>query len=365
MVFGLAGMGDSQQRANAATAATVTATAIAETSSGNQLYYIEENGKYGFINGKGEVVIEPIYDSLGNSAQPGGAVYAEDRAAKKQIYFSPKGEKLFECESGKCGIMSNGLAMYIAAVKASDGTAVTRYGYIDSRGKIVIQPIYHRAFHFSEGFARVNLGKASGFINTKGELITPYRYSQTADFADGMAAVSLTVGGKYGFIDTSGKLAISPRFDYVSGFSDGVAAVSVNGKYGYIDKKGRYILPPQFTMAQPFSEGLAFVERNGVTFYINKAGKKVIQTIKAGGTFSGGLAPASRGQTYGYINKSGAFVIKSQFEWADSFSGDLAVVYVRIPQSSNYVTGYIDRSGAIVWKEGNTHAHGSNEGKHG
>lgn len=320
----------------------------AKTPEMDQLYPIEENGKFGFINGSGEIVIEPEYDGRGYSAQPGGLIYVEDFAAKKQIYYSPTGERLFECELRHCGIVKDGLALY-SDTQSNGETTVTRYGYIDNSGKVVIQPIYHSAFNFSEGMARVNQGKASGYINTKGELVIPYRYSETSDFSEGKAAVRWTVGGKYGYIDTSGKSVISPQFSYASSFSDGAAVVGVNGKYGYIDKSGKYILPPQFTMAQSFSEGLAFVERNGVTFYINKKGEKVIQNIKAGGMFSGGLAPASRGKAYGFINKSGAFVIKPQFEWANFFSGQLAEVYLTTSTSSNYVNGFVDRSGNMIW----------------
>lgn len=345
IVFGFAAM-DGKQKKAAAAGTDGTATFVQD-----RLYPVEVQGKYGFINGKGEIVIEPTYDGLGYGypSLPGGLVFVEDRAAKKQTYFNPTGEKLFECELRMCGIPYDGLALYTAKVQTGEGAVATRYGYMNKQGKVAIQPIYNRAFPFSDGLARVNLGKATGFINTKGELVTPYRYSQTSDFSDGMAAVSLSAGGKFGFIDKTGRLAVAPRFDYVSSFSDGAAAVSVNGKYGYIDKKGDYILKPQFGMAQPFSEGLAFVERNGVTFYIDKQGVKVIQNISAGGTFSGGLAPASRGRTYGYINPAGAFVIKSRFEWADSFVGNLAKVYLRSSESPYYTDGYIDRSGTIVW----------------
>ncbi|RED63492.1 WG repeat-containing protein [Cohnella phaseoli] len=344
ILFGVAGTGHGQGQAIAAEAD------VAWKSATDQVYLIEEQGKYGFINGRGEIVLEPVNDSLVYNTQTGGSVYyVEDGAARKQTYFDLTGKKLFECAFRACGIPSDGLALYMEKVQTADGTAATRYGYIDMQGKIAVQPIYHKAFNFSEGLARVNQGKASGYIDTKGKLVTPYRFSQTSDFSEGMAAVSLTVGGKYGYIDTSGKLVIPPRFDYATPFSDGAAVVSVNGKYGYIDKTGKYIQKPQFTMAQPFSEGLAFVERNGGRFYINKKGEKVIQNITAGGLFSGGLAPASRRYTYGYINKSGTFVIKDQFEWGNSFKGDLAEVYLPSSESPGYVRGFIDRSGTIVW----------------
>lgn len=345
MVFSasVAGPSHSQDKAQAAGAGTVQA------KTADQLYPVEVNGKYGFINGQGKVVIEAVYDSYGYSGTPGGTVYVEDHAAKKQYYFSSAGKKLFEYKLRDASILYNDRALYTAKVQLAGGATATRYGYIDSQGKVAIQPIYVKAFHFSEGLARVNMGKASGYINTKGKLVVPYRYSFTSDFSEGMAAVTLAVGGKYGYIDTTGKLRITPRYDYATPFSDGAAVVSVNGKYGYIDKKGNYLIKPQFSMAQPFSEGLAFVERNGVTFYINKKGAKVIQGFTAGGLFKGGLAPASPGQRYGYINTSGRFVVKPQLYWADSFNGELAEITLLVPETREEIRGYMNRSGTIVW----------------
>lgn len=325
-----------------------SATAM-QAQTGDQLYPIEVNGKYGFINGKGKEIIEPLYDGYGYSGVSGGKVYVEDHAAKKQYYFSSAGSELFEYKLRGASVLFNDRALYTTQVQNADGGTSTRYGYIDSHGKVSIQPIYAKAYNFSEGLARVNVGKAAGYINTEGELVIPYRYSSTSDFSEGMAAVMLAYGGKYGYIDTTGKLRITPRYDHAMPFSNGAAVVYVNGKYGYIDKNGNYLLTPQFSMAQPFSEGLAFVERNGVTFYINKKGTKVIQGIKAGGLFKGGLAPASQGQRYGYINTSGRFVIKSKFYWADDFNGELAVISLLVPNSREEIRGYVNRSGAIVW----------------
>lgn len=325
-----------------------SATAM-QAQTGDQLYPIEVNGKYGFINGKGKEIIEPLYDGYGYSGVSGGTVYVEDHAAKKQYYFSSAGRELFEYKLRGASVLFNDRALYTTQVQNVDGGTAKRYGYIDSHGKVSIQPIYAQAANFSEGLAQVNVGKASGYINTKGELVIPYRYSSTSDFSEGMAAVMLAFGGKYGYIDTIGKLRITPRYDQAMPFSNGAAVVYVNGKYGYIDKNGNYLLTPQFSMAQPFSEGLAFVERNGVTFYIYKKGNKVIQGFKAGGLFKGGLAPASQGQRYGYINTSGRFVIKSKFYWADDFNGELAVISLLVPNSREEIRGYVNRGGAIVW----------------
>ncbi|MBP3961790.1 WG repeat-containing protein [Paenibacillus lignilyticus] len=314
-----------------------------------RLYRVELDGKYGLINSKGEPVVAPIYDGIWYDSKPGNSYVITNLAEKKVTYYTLAGDKLFDCAMNSCGLMYDRLTIYTEKIQGTNGKTELRYGYKDSQGQIAIRPIYVKAFNFSEGLARVNLGKATGFIDTKGQLVIPYQFSYTADFAEGMAAVKLALNGKFGYINTSGKLVVSPRFTHAESFSDGAAVVYENGKYGYIDKTGKYILKPQFSMAQPFSEGLAFVERNGVTFYINKKGQKMIQNIKAGGTFSGGLAPASTGQKYGFINTSGKFVIKVQFEWAASFIGELAEVYINVPDSRDYIRGYMNRSGTIVW----------------
>ncbi|SDX12617.1 WG repeat-containing protein [Paenibacillus sp. CF384] len=326
-----------------------TAAVQKSDAAEERLYRVEVDGKYGLINSKGEPVVAPIYDGVWYDNKPGNPYVITNLAEKKQTYYSLAGVKLFECPLNACGLMYDGRTLFSTKIQGANGKSELRYGFKDSQGQTAIQPIYVNAYNFSEGLARVNLGKASGFIDTKGQLVIPYQFSYTSDFAEGMSAVKLASNGKFGYINTAGKLVVTPRFTHATPFSDGVAAVYENGKYGYIDKTGTYILKPQFSMAQPFSEGLAFVERNGVTFYINKKGQKVIQNIRAGGTFSGGLAPASTGQKYGFINTSGKFVIKEQLEWAASFAGELAEVYINVPNSRDYIPGYMNRSGTIVW----------------
>ncbi|AZN41916.1 WG repeat-containing protein [Paenibacillus albus] len=343
------------QEKAAAAAQTVTAEA-----SNKQLYPVQSNGKYGFMNSEGKLVLPIGFAGYSYSGRPGDPIMVDDAASRSQIYYNSAGKKLFECQPNECGTFNDGMAIIAAKTQDEAGKTVNRYGYINTEGKVVIPPIYANGYQFVEGIARVSMGKASGFINKQGQLVTPLQYSQTMDFSEGLAVIRYAVNGKYGYIDTSGKIAIPPSFSgYASSsasFSDGAAVVYEDGKYGYIDRKGKYLLKPQFSMAQPFSEGLAFVERNGVTFYINKQGKKVIQNIKAGGLFRGGLAPASPGQRYGYIDRTGKFAIKPTMEWAEPFSGDLAKVILTSEddRKTPIVYAYVNRKGKIVWVDQST-----------
>jgi len=79
-----------------------------------------------------------------------------------------------------------------------------------------------------------------GFIDTKGSMILPCKYSKAGDFSEGVARVKYE--GKWGFINKSGTPVISFIYDDASDFSDGLAQVRIKRNWGFIDKKGTEIV---------------------------------------------------------------------------------------------------------------------------
>ncbi len=319
------------------------------------LFPIIENGKYGYIDQRGKVIIKPQFDM-----------------AKR---------------------FSEGLAR----VKVG-----SKWGFIDQTGKVVIQPQFeisadrednNPSFDFHEGMAAVSLDKGNkwGYIDRTGKMIVAPKYGKVYRFSEGIAQVYLDYPGgirevfphrspepviRSWYIDKTGKALSFP----VGGetFSEGLAGVSAgkdeNRKDGYIDKTGQVRIKPQFSIARPFREGLASVRpRNTEEWgYIDKTGKMVIPERSLGkepGEFSEGLA-AMKTQTYflddklqemvsgqwGFIDKSGKFVIEPKFEMVGRFSEGLAGACV-IDESLNSGTGgaicgYIDKSGRWAINEG-------------
>ena len=89
------------------------------------LYPISENGKEGFINKTGKVVVKPKYENVWS--------------------------------------FSEGLA-----IVELDG----KYGFINKTGKEVVKPKYDYVYNFSEGLAGVRrLDGKTGYINNKGKII--------------------------------------------------------------------------------------------------------------------------------------------------------------------------------------------------
>src|SRR6185295_9182014 len=108
----------------------------------------------------------------------------------------------------------------------------------------------------------------TGYINDKGKIVINPVFDDGWPFSEGLAPVKM--GDEWGYIDETGKIKIKPRFFGASRFSEGIASVGVyfegrrvvNSEIGYsayIDKSGNLISDRHFGVAFAFSEGLAKV----------------------------------------------------------------------------------------------------------
>lgn len=230
-----------------------------------------------------------------------------------------------------------------------------KWGYIDKKGTVVINPQFEEARYFSEGLAAVRSGGKSGFISPKGDFVINPQFDTAYSFSEGLAAV--VMDHKLGFIDTSGKIVINPQFDtdrelsILSFFSDGLALVKSGQKFGFIDKTGKYVINPQFGFAAPFSEGLALAtnsERPGsdASFgFIDKTGKFIINPqFKVAFPFTQGLAAIQVGELWGFADKTGKYAINPQYKAVIPFSADgLAGI-----QAADGKWGAVDKAGKLV-----------------
>jgi hypothetical protein len=263
-------------------------------------------------------------------------------------------------------------------------------GYIDRTGKIVLEPQFDEASYFSEGMARVSVGRdtiisegfSQGFIDETGKLVIQPKWDVVSHFSEGLAAVgfdqtkkSFKVGNKtlytsashtwyrWGFIDKTGKLVTETKFSDISDFRDGLAAANADPyepKYGFITKEGHWIIKPQFEHANQFSEGLARIFDKDKYGFIDRTGKVVIKPQFSWATdFSEGLAcvriggdvikPVGMSSTrdygeHGFIDKTGNVVIRLKKAECRPFSEGLAA----FEEYGKYGEGFINHSGKVV-----------------
>jgi hypothetical protein len=219
-----------------------------------------------------------------------------------------------------------------------------QYGYVDSRGSVIVQPSLEQAGFFSEGLARVKSKGLWGFIDASGAFAIQPSLKEAGDFSEGLAPAK--DGELYGYVDKKGAWAIPAAYQGVSSFRGGRALV-IQGKLGgYIDAKGKLAIPLRFEGATDFSEGLAVVSEGGATKCIDARGKTVIDLAKykaASGCVEN-LILVYDGKGYGFIDKAGKEVIPCSLALARDFHEGRAAAM------KDGLWGFIDKTGAWVLK---------------
>jgi WG containing repeat len=182
----------------------------------NPLFQIVEKNRIGFINRTGDVMIKPIFRSV--------------------------------------GAFVKGLAP-----ARIDGL----YGYIDTLGDFVIPPIYDYAEPFSEDLAVVVRDERQMVIQRDGKHCFSSSFAEMGSFNLGRALV-ISKSGKKGLIDVHGKLVIDTIFESIFPSESGQYVVELDGKdpgryqYGIFNRLGKATVPlDTFDYIRPFSEGFA------------------------------------------------------------------------------------------------------------
>jgi hypothetical protein len=144
--------------------------------------YAKKNDKVGFINSKGDWIIEPVYDKV-RGFKNGLAPVCK---AKKWGYINEEGEVVIPLKFRDAELFSNDGLAPIKSAKL--------WGFIDKSGNEVIPQKYvittgglslfkkNVEKGFIDGLARVKYKKTWGFINTKGELLNDTWFINLEDF---------------------------------------------------------------------------------------------------------------------------------------------------------------------------------------
>ncbi|MDF2685699.1 MAG: repeat protein [Clostridia bacterium] len=180
-----------------------------------------------------------------------------------------------------------------------------RFGIIGSDGKVIVDPsttdwtkLNIDTMSFKEGLAAIGTDEQGfGYINTKGEVVIPYKWTYAESFYDGYACVGdedayyiinkngevlfdLTmswydregdllyynsfVGNTTGCVNLKQNILIgTPNWDYVGFFREGRSAVFKGEKWGFVDDSGKIIIEPIWDNVSDFYEGYAVVNSGG------------------------------------------------------------------------------------------------------
>lgn len=222
------------------------------------VYVIERDGKFGFINSNGEVVTEPKYDSAETCPCSDGYIVKEKTEGSYSVtYLVNSSLKSIWRYPHKCTQKGdyvykwNQTASSLSIEKLSGETSV-------KTGKKAVLPETAKLKDNETKFV---------FVGANG-LITQDTYDGAGIYTGSLAAVSK--GGKWGYVNSSGKTVIPFEFSAVEGYravgsadtpyecSENYVTVLKDGKYGIYKSDGTAVVPCKYKFLTTVHDGRAF-----------------------------------------------------------------------------------------------------------
>ena len=223
-----------------------------------------------------------------------------------------------------------------------------RFGFIDSEGRVVIEPRFLSASNFSEDLAPARLNGTYGFIDVGGDFVIEPQFDYATEFQNGASLAYKD--GKPFYIDRKGRKLFD--FPYSSGgafINDRAIVITNSRKHGIVDKQGHLILDTAFRYIQPFVNGLSIV--TGLNHYpYGDAEKGITQSFEMGVVDTLGRFVIPYGKYKEILRNDGSY-----FEVVTSSSG------TNMNEEDEGETMLIDRSGKAYFSindEGNSYIDG-------
>lgn len=337
------------------------------------LYYpIYENGKMGVIDTKGNIVVEPEYDTV-DIPNPERAVFIclkED----KTIVKNDKKVTLFEKFEEVSGIDTKGTLNSIPyEKKVLRYKKDSKYGLIDYEGKVITKPIYEEieSLENKEGELLVKKDGKYGVISQKGACIIKIEYDGI--IADGyydekqkyalsgyIVTLKTEEGYRYGYINYKRKKVLDVNYNDIYrelGIEDPENAyleITRNGQVGLVknreiiiktiyqsieydnnnnifllqrgskkgvaDTTGKVIVPVEYDQINIKGIRLQAVGNDGVITYFDISGNKVdenkYQTIRKTSN-ENYFITVNSDEKYGIIDNTGKVILDNKYRYLE------------------------------------------------
>ena len=230
----------------------------------NGMGLVNKNGKYGFIDKSGKLVINLIYDEATDFADDVVIV----KKNEKYGIINKQGQEVVGFEYDKI----------IRNLSNDKIFSVTKDGenyYIDKN-----ETRYDDCKVSDDNWISISNNGKYGYIDKNLNLKINYQFELAENFYDGISVV--VENEKYACLDKNGRMVyINANVQEMKNHSEGLIGVKINGKWGFADvKTGNIVINPEYDDVQEFHEDRAVVIKNNKQAYIDKNGNIVIGKLE-------------------------------------------------------------------------------------
>lgn len=286
---------------------------------------VQKNRKYGLVDRDGKEVIKPQYDYI-ESFQKDGLT----RVSINNKYGLINKSNTVICPFKYSNIGGLDEKIGLRRVTVSNGVDYRnrREGFIDSKGKEIIKPIYINVGYFDYK-EKIKVTTEEGKIltlNSLGELQTEIGYEEVQSL---YKLKIVTSNSKYGLINENGKFLIPIEYESLNpvGYDEksNILSFKKNDKWGLIDFSGKVVVEPVYDshFSKIGKSGLSV--KKGELFGILDLNFKEKTPFEYAylESFSYDLLKAQKNQKFGLIDENGKEVLPIIFDEISYFESNL------------------------------------------
>lgn len=233
------------------------------------LNIIEQNGMLGVANGKGNIVVQPIYQKIrinkdnsisGLPFQEWSILDGDNNFIKKVNYDSiaPIAPNLIKVMLGE------------------------KEGLADSQGNLISELRTWQILPFHGKYALVKEDNKYGVINGGGSITVPVLYDTLVLGEEYLVGLSGKEGQQkeWHALQYSGELLFKRSCDVLAIGNQGYFSFLENSSWGFLNYKGEKSIPNQYDSVQPFINGRAIAHYMGSDGVISRSGEWIIRPRK-------------------------------------------------------------------------------------
>jgi len=281
------------------------------SSQAQQLFPIKKDKKWGLINSDGQMVLDPVYNAIGEFKHFGYAVMQRgdgvgllDQNVNEVI--SPIYEDVKVLDQDLIAVMDQGEWMVI-----------------NSDEKVVLEKGYSRV-HVWEGeylaFLRDNKW---GLASKDGTLLSPPAY-------EGLKLIDnqyfeTQVEGKIGLLSPDGVVILKPNYKEVKIIHDDLFLFKDGRRWGGVDGTGRELFTSSFDSFSAVNEFFLVLVRKNSKYLYSHAVKKIVSKDEFSNfyDFNQDYVLAKSQRRLGLVSKEGETVLEAQYHEIHAYAKDL------------------------------------------
>lgn len=198
----------------------------------------KKDGKYGYVDSKGNVVIPHQFDEAREFI--GEVAIVTDGKTALNGLIDKTGKLIYGYDLRDTVDYENGFIMI------SKGWVAALIDY-SGKQRIPFSAKYQMLTYLKKDklVAAVDANGTKGLVTTDNEVVIPFEYGSMfiPSGSDGYITVANKDDMKYGAINLKNEVVIPFEYEELDYFVDGASVAKKNGKYGIIDKDNKVILP--------------------------------------------------------------------------------------------------------------------------